>query len=134
MPFRLEARGTHSTLWAWLSPVVAIAGTLVVSAVIFAVLGKPAGTALYTFTVAPLFDKHGPAELVVKAAPLVLIGVGLAIGFRANVWNIGAEGQFILGAIFGGGVALAAGDRDGFWILPLMIVAGALGGMFWAAI
>src|SRR6201999_4382174 len=134
MPFRLEARGAHSTLWAWLSPVVAIVATLIVSGVIFAMLGKPAGTARYPFTIAPLFDKHGVAELAVKAAPLVLIGVGLALGFRANVWNIGAEGQFILGAIFGGGVALAAGDRDGFWILPLMILAGALGGMLWAAI
>ncbi|HVM83071.1 MAG TPA: ABC transporter permease [Candidatus Binatia bacterium] len=134
MPFRLEARGGHSALWSWLSPVVAIAATLVVSAVIFAIMGKPAGAALYTFVVAPVSDLNGIAELGVKAAPLVLIGVGLAIGFRANVWNIGAEGQFILGAIFGGGVGLAAGDATGFWILPAMIVAGALGGMAWAAI
>src|SRR5581483_5420307 len=131
MPFRLEARGTHSVLWSWLSPVVAIIGTLIVSAVIFAVLGKPAGTALYTFTVAPLFDKHGPAELGVKAAPLVLIGVGLAIGFRANVWNIGAEGQLILGAIVGGGIGLWAGDSEGFWIRPAMILGGAFGGALW---
>ena len=134
MPFRLEARGRRSLLWAWLSPVVAVAGTLLLSTLIFAALGKPAGAALYTFVLAPVSDLRGLSELGVKAAPLVLIGTGLALGFRANVWNIGAEGQFILGAIFGGGIGLAAGDSEGVWILPAMIVAGAFGGMVWAAI
>jgi len=134
MPFRLEARGQHSAFWTWASPVVAIVATLIVSTVIFAALGKPAGAALYTFVVAPVSSLNGLAELGVKAAPLVLIGVGLAIGFRANVWNIGAEGQLILGAIFGGGVGLAAGDSTGIWILPAMIIAGAFGGALWAAI
>ncbi len=134
MPFRLEARGRHSPLWTWLSPVVAIALTLIVSTVLFAAMGQPAGAALYTFVVAPISSVNGVAELGVKAAPLVLIGVGLAIGFRANVWNIGAEGQLILGAIFGGGIGLWAGDDTGFWILPAMILGGALGGALWAAI
>ncbi|GAB2175356.1 ABC transporter permease [Dongia sp. agr-C8] len=134
MPFRLEARGRHSPLWTWLSPVVAIALTLFVSTMLFAAMGQPAGAALYTFVVAPISSVNGIAELGVKAAPLVLIGVGLAIGFRANVWNIGAEGQLILGAIFGGGVGLWAGDDTDFWILPAMILGGALGGAFWAAI
>jgi simple sugar transport system permease protein len=134
VPFRLEPRGQHSRFWAWASPLVAIVATLIVSTIIFAALGKPAGAALYTFVISPVSSLNGWAELSVKAAPLVLIGVGLAIGFRASVWNIGAEGQFILGAIFGGGVALAAGDREGIWILPAMIVAGAVGGMVWAAI
>jgi simple sugar transport system permease protein len=97
-------------------------------------LGQPAGAALYTFVVAPVSSLNGIAELGVKAAPLVLIGVGLAIGFRANVWNIGAEGQLILGAIFGGGIGLWAGDDTGFWILPAMILGGAVGGALWAAI
>ena len=123
MPFRLEARGQHSMLWSWLSPVIAIVATLIVSTALFAAMGKPAGDALYTFVVAPISSLNGLAELGVKAAPLVLIGVGLAIGFRANVWNIGAEGQLILGAIVGGGIGLAAGDREGFWILPAMIEA-----------
>jgi ABC-type uncharacterized transport system permease subunit len=134
MPFRLEARGHHSVLWSWLSPVVAIVATLIVSTLLFAAMGKPAGAALYTFVVAPVSSLNGIAELGVKAAPLVLIGVGLAIGFRANVWNIGAEGQLILGAIAGGGVGLLAGDETGFWILPAMILAGAAGGALWAAI
>ena len=134
MPFRLEARGQHSMLWSWLSPVIAIVATLIVSTALFAAMGKPAGDALYTFVVAPISSLNGLAELGVKAAPLVLIGVGLAIGFRANVWNIGAEGQLILGAIVGGGVGLAAGDSTGFWILPAMILGGAFGGALWAAI
>ena len=134
MPFRLEARGHHSVLWSWLSPVIAIVATLIVSTALFAAMGKSAGEALYTFVVAPLSSVNGIAELGVKAAPLVLIGVGLAIGFRANVWNIGAEGQLILGAIVGGGVGLVAGDSEGFWILPAMILGGAVGGALWAAI
>jgi simple sugar transport system permease protein len=131
---RLEARGRHSPLWTWLSPVVAIVATLIVSTALFAALGQPAGAALYTFVIAPVSSFNGIAELGVKAAPLVLIGVGLAIGFRANVWNIGAEGQLILGAIFGGGIGLWAGDDTGFWILPAMILGGAMGGALWAAI
>jgi simple sugar transport system permease protein len=134
MPFRLEARGRHSPFWTWASPVVAIVLTLVVSTLLFAAMGQPAGAALYTFIVAPISSVNGIAELGVKAAPLVLIGVGLAIGFRANVWNIGAEGQLILGAIVGGGVGLWAGDETGFWILPAMILGGAVGGALWAAI
>ena len=64
----------------------------------------------------------------------MLIAVGLAIGFRSGVWNIGAEGQFTFGAIFGGGVALYFYENEGLWLLPVMLIAGALGGMFWAAI
>ncbi len=134
MLFRLEARGRHSVLWSWLSPVVAIAATLIVSTALFAAMGQSAGAALYTFVIAPVSSLNGLAELGVKAAPLVLIGVGLAIGFRANVWNIGAEGQLILGAIVGGGIGIAAGDATGFWILPAMILGGAVGGALWAAI
>ncbi len=77
---------------------------------------------------------RGIAELPVKATPLVLIATGLAIGFRAGVWNIGAEGQFTIGALAGGSVALAVYPGGGFWLLPLMMLAGMLGGMAWAAI
>jgi simple sugar transport system permease protein len=77
---------------------------------------------------------YGLAELGIKATPLVLCAIGLAIGFRANVWNIGAEGQLTLGAIVGGGVALVFWNQEGFWILPLMSLGGIVGGMAWAAI
>ena len=84
--------------------------------------------------VSPLTNRYGLTELVVKAAPLVLIAIGLALGFRANVWNIGAEGQLTMGAIVGGGLALAFHDSDSVLLLPAMLVAGAVGGALWAAI
>ncbi len=94
---------------------------------------SPSG-ALYAFFIQPLTSLYGWAELGVKATPLVLIGIALSIGFRAGVWNIGAEGQLTLGAICGGGVALLFYEVDSVFVLPLMIIAGMLGGMFWAAI
>ncbi len=134
MRVRLEPRGAHSGLWAAASPVLAIALTVIASAAIFALLGRAPGPALYTFLVAPLLSPTGVPELFVKAAPLILIGVGLALGFRANVWNIGAEGQFALGAACGGGLALAFPDAPAALLFPAMVVLGALGGMALAAV
>jgi ABC-type uncharacterized transport system permease subunit len=108
--------------------------TLITTGIIFAILGKSPGAALYTFFVKPLVAEGSLPELLVKAAPLVLIGVGLSLGFRANVWNIGAEGQYTIGALAGGGLALAFPNYSGPWLLPAMIIAGVLGGMAWAAI
>src|SRR6185312_17428570 len=104
---RLEPRGRRSTKWAYGSPLLALVLTLATAAVIFAILGKDPFLSLYTFFVSPLASSTGRPALLVKAAPLVLIAVGLSLGFRANVWNIGAEGQFTIGAIAGGGVGLA---------------------------
>ena len=87
-----------------------------------------------TFFVSPFRDLYSIGELSLKVAPLALCAVGLAIGFRANVWNIGAEGQLIAGAIAGGGLGLAFPDTASAWLLPAMFLAGALGGMAWAAI
>ena len=101
---------------------------------IFLLMGHDPLAALYPFFISPLTSLYGLSELGVKAAPLIIIGVGLAIGFRANVWNIGAEGQLTVGAIAGGGIALAFWGEAGVWILPLMCLAGLLGGMAWAAI
>ena len=131
---RLEPRGERSRLWSYASPLLALALTVVTSAVIFAVLGKDPLESLYVFLVSPLTSATGLPELFVKAAPLILIGVGLSLGFRANVWNIGAEGQYTLGAIFAGGLALAYPDWPGIVLLPAMMVLGILGGMVWAAV
>jgi simple sugar transport system permease protein len=90
--------------------------------------------ALTTFFLSPVADLYGFGELLIKAAPLILIGVGLAIGYRAGIWNVGGEGQLILGVIFGGYVALKFGPGGGVWVLPTMIVVAAVGGMLWAAI
>ena len=134
MPVRLEPRGQHSQLMVYLSPVLAVLLTLLSGLIIFAVLGKNPLQALYTFFVLPLTSVYGLTELVVKATPLVLIGVGLALGFRANVWNIGAEGQLTIGAIFSGGLAIYFYDSENVLLLPAMMAAGILGGMLWAAI
>ena len=130
----LEARPEPSRLWAWISPLVAVVATVCVGLALFSLLGRDPLQALYVFFVKPVDNLYGVGELLLKAAPLMLCATGLAAGYRANVWNIGAEGQLILGALCGGGIALALGTSDGPWVLPLMIVAGALGGMAWAAI
>src|SRR5690606_36009223 len=93
-PRREIARGV-----VWITPVIAIALTVATGFVLFTLMGHDPVAALYHFFVSPVLSPYGLAELAVKATPLVLIGVGLAIGFRAGVWNIGAEGQLTMGAI-----------------------------------
>ena len=102
----------------YLSPVLAIVMTLVVGGIIFAFMGKNPLEALYTFFILPISNSYGVSELLVKATPLVIIAIGLAMGFRANVWNIGAEGQLTMGAIFGGGLALYFYDSQSVFLLP----------------
>jgi len=134
MRIRIERRPIVSQPLLYLTPPLAVVATMLVCFGLFAVMGDNPARSLYAFFIAPLLSGNGLAELGVKAAPLVMIAVGLAAGFRANVWNIGAEGQLTLGAICGGGVALAFWNQPGGWILPLMCLAGILGGMAWAAI
>ncbi len=134
MRIRLEARGQPSRRMVWLSPIVAVALTIAASMVMFAILGTDPVAAIYNYFIDPLTTRNGVAELFVKATPLVLIGVGLSFCFKANVWNIGAEGQLTIGALAGGGLALAFYDVDTVLLLPAMLVAGILGGMAWAAI
>lgn len=134
MWLKLEPRAAPSTIMGYASPLIAAGLTLVSGFIVFTLLGLDPFEAFYTFFVAPIDDLFGWGELGIKAAPLMLIAIGLAIGFRANIWNIGAEGQLTLGAIFGGGVALWFHDSEGPWLLPCMIIAGALGGMAWASI
>ncbi len=134
MWMRLEARPQPSVMMAYASPLIAAALTFASGLVVFSVLGKDPIGAFYTFFVSPVDDLFGWGELGVKAAPLMLIAVGLAVGFRAGVWNIGAEGQLTMGAIFGGGLGIAYHESDSAWLLPAMIVLGAIGGMLWASI
>src|ERR1700682_477692 len=131
---KLETRAEPSRLMAYLSPLLAAGLTIIAGFILFSALGKNPLEAFYTFFIYPIRDLNGIAELLLKASPLMLIAVGLACGYRANVWNIGAEGQLILGAIFSGGVALYFYGSDNRLVLPAMVVAGALGGMLWAAI
>ncbi len=116
------------------APVAALAATGIAGALLFAAFGKPPGAALYFFFLEPFLSREGLTELAVKTAPLLLCGLGLSIGFRGGIWNIGAEGQFVMGAIGATGVALAFRDGGGVWVLPLMVLSGALAGAGWAAI
>jgi simple sugar transport system permease protein len=108
--------------------------TVITTGIIFLVLGREPGRALYTFLISPLTTPNGLPELLVKAAPLVMIGVGIALAVRANVWNIGAEGQYTLGAILGGWVGLSFPNWPPLVLFPAMMVLGIVGGMLWAAI
>ena len=132
--FRVEPRKEPSTLMLYATPFIAVALTIAVGFALFSILGKDPFKATYLIFVEPLTSFYSLSELTVKATPLVLIGIGLALGFRAGVWNIGAEGQFTLGALTGGAAALALYEVEGLWVLPVICLAGALGGMAWAAI
>lgn len=118
----------------WLTPALAVAMTMIAGLIMFAALGKDPVETIRLIFIQPFLDPFSRTELLVKGAPLVLIAIGLALGFRAGVWNIGAEGQFIMGAIAGGATGLAFYDTPGLWLLPLMTLAGAAGGAFWAMI
>ncbi|MGI9417142.1 MAG: ABC transporter permease [Geminicoccaceae bacterium] len=130
----LVPREEPSAAWSYLAPVFAVLATIIAGFLLFALIGYDPIETLYHFFVSPLTSRYGLAELVVKATPLVLIGVGLSIGFRAGVWNIGAEGQLTLGAIFGGGLAIWLHESESLLLLPAMLVLGAIGGALWAAI
>ena len=131
---RLEPRREPSKTMRVLTPVLAVVLTILAGLVLFAIMGKDPFRAIWLIFFQPLTSAYSLAELTVKGTPLILIGTGLAMGFRAGVWNIGAEGQFVIGALAGGSVALALHGSSGIWVLPLMCIAGALGGMAWAAI
>jgi len=131
---RFEPRGYSSRFWSFGSPILALVLTVIVTGAFFALMGSPPIKAVYTFLVEPLLSYNGLSALLVKAAPLIMIGVGLSLCYRANVWNIGAEGQFTLGAIFGGGFALLFPDAPWQLAYPTMLAIGILGGMFWAGI
>jgi simple sugar transport system permease protein len=131
---RLETRPVPSRLWGWASPVLAIALTALLGALLFAAMGKDPLRGLQVFFWDPISTPYAWSELAMKATPLLLIALGLGVCFRANIWNIGAEGQFILGAICAGGVALQVGPNAGPVWLPLVLCAGVLGGMLWAGL
>jgi ABC-type uncharacterized transport system permease subunit len=134
MLVRLEQRPEASKSMVYVSPLIAVVLTILTAMIMFAALGVDPVKAIETFFIEPVSTLDGVAELFVKATPLVLIGVGLALGFQANVWNIGAEGQLVIGALAGGGLALAFYDQSSVFLVPAMLVCGVIGGMAWAAI
>lgn len=135
---RLEKRPQPSRLWTILAPVLAVLLTMFVGGLLFAALGANPFEAIRTIFWDPIFNAQFASftrpQLLVKAAPLILIAIGLSIGFRAGIWNIGAEGQYIMGAICGAAAGLALYPSESLLIFPMMVLAGALGGWFWAMI
>lgn len=132
--FKLEARPQPSDFWSYGSPILALLITVVIGVVMFVSLGKDPVRGLEMFFWLPIKSGYAIGELLVKATPLLIIALGLAVCFRSNVWNIGAEGQYIIGAVFAGGVALMADKGTGAWIVVPVVLAGVLGGMLWAGI
>ena len=132
--FKLEPRPAPSKVLTLASPLIALAITVVIGVILFMSLGKDPVAGLRMFFIEPLKSPYALSELSLKATPLILIGLGLAACFRANLWNIGAEGQFVMGAIFAGGVAMQATPDTGRWIVVAVLAAGMLGGMVWAGI
>ena len=124
--WRIERRYEVSRALLSSTPVLAVALTLAAGMALFCGLGIDAGAALYHCFIEPFETLSSIGEILIKAAPLIMMAVGLGIGFRANVWNIGA--------VASGGVALLFWGREGSFILPLMILAGIAGGMLWAAL
>ena len=131
---KLEARSQPSPAWTYGSPVLALAVTVLIGVLLFVALGKDPVAGLRVFFWDPIKSPYALGELTVKATPLLLIALGLAVCFRSNIWNIGAEGQYVLGAIAASGVALLADKGSSSWIVLPVVLAGVLGGMFWAGI
>ena len=134
MLLRLEPRQFTSKTMQYASPLIAAVLTAIAGVILFSALGQDPLIALHTFFVRPLTSLYGIGEWGLKATPLLLCAIGLSVGFRGNVWNIGAEGQLTMGAICGSAVALAFWGDEGPWLLPLMLIVGVLGGMAWGAI
>jgi simple sugar transport system permease protein len=131
----LEPRAERSTAAAIASPLIAVGLTLLVMSILFAFLGKDPLNALAVYFLQPLTDSYSLQEMAVKASPLVMIAMGLALCYLANVWNIGAEGQFVIGAVAGSYLAVKTQGTDvGAWVLPAMLVLGAIGGALYALI
>jgi len=134
---RLETRPQPSQLMSVLSPLLALAITIAIGVLLFVALGKDPVRGLQVFFIEPVKNLYALSELSVKATPLVLVALGLALCYRSNVWNIGAEGQYIVGALAGGWVAMQAGPQLawlGKGIVVPILLAGALGGLVWASI
>ncbi|WP_088279357.1 ABC transporter permease [Ideonella sp. A 288] len=131
---KLEARPQPSQAMSIASPLIALAVTVVIGVFLFSALGKDPVRGLQMFFVEPVKNAYALSEIAIKATPLALIALGLSICYRSNVWNIGAEGQFVLGAICAGGVAMQAGPDTSRGIVVLILLAGVAGGMFWAGL
>ena len=132
--WKLQARPQPSAFWSYGSPLLALLITVLIGVALFVALGKDPVRGLQMFFWEPIKSSYAVGELVVKATPLLLIALGLAVCFRSNVWNIGAEGQYVIGAVAATGIALMADQNSGRWMMVVVLLAGVLGGMAWAGL
>jgi len=134
MRIELERRQSPSRFLAFFSPVIALLLTMISGVIIFVFMGVDPGRGLYSFFIEPLTETWSLHELAIKAAPIVLIAVGLSACFRSTNWNIGAEGQFIAGAITGSMLPILVPEANGIWVLPTMLVMAMIGGALYGFI
>ena len=130
----LEKRQAPSNAMQALTPVGAVLMTMIVGALIFWAIGYDGPRAVWDIFFTPVLASYKWPDVATKAAPLILIALGLCLGNRAKIWNIGAEGQYVLGALGGASVAKYTQGATGGWIAPLMIVVGMAAGAAWAGI
>lgn len=134
MRIELHKRPIASQTLSYTAPVLALAATVLAGAVMFALMGKPPAVALYTYFIEPLLDPWSRDQVFLKATPLAIIAVGLCICFRSGNWNIGAEGQYLIGGMVGAAVPVLFPDFSSPLLLPIMIVLGMIGGGLYASI
>ncbi len=116
------------------TPIGAVVLTMIIGAILFDALGFDGQRTIKEFFFTPILASYKWQDVATKAAPLIIIALGLSLGNTAKVWNIGAEGQYIVGAIAGAGVAYLTPNVTGHWVLILMLIAGIIGGALYAAI
>jgi simple sugar transport system permease protein len=134
MLLSLEPRGQQSRAMLWGSPLLAAVLTLVCGSLLFIALGLDPLVTLHTLLIAPVSDLYGLSELMVKTLPILLCALGLAVAYQARIWNIGAEGQLLLGALAGSAVAVNLIDMQSRWALVMILIAGTLAGAAWAGL
>lgn len=134
MLLSLEPRGQQSRLMLWCSPMLAAVLTLSCGSLLFIALGHDPLLTLHTLLIAPVSDWYGVSELLVKALPILLCALGLAVAYQARIWNIGAEGQLLLGALAGSALAVNIIDMQSRWALVLILLTGTFAGAAWAGL
>ncbi|MBV1815578.1 ABC transporter permease [Pseudomonas viridiflava] len=134
MLLSLEPRGQQSRAMLWCSPLLAAVLTLVCGSLLFIALGLDPWVTLHTLLIAPVSDLYGLSELMVKTLPILLCALGLAVAYQARIWNIGAEGQLLLGALASSAVAVNIIEMESRWALVMVLMAGTLAGAAWAGV
>ncbi len=131
---RVVLRGTEPR---WLAPLAilgAVALTIALTAIPIRLAGANPVAAFERYLFTPLSSLNGIYEVLLSATPLVFTGIAVAIAFRAGYWNIGAEGQFLIGAVGTTWVGTSLTGLPAALALPLGFLAGAVGGLAWAVL